>query len=195
MAAKKSKKTKKDAAEKSKNTDPIIEKEKDMENGEGAVEVKMAKEETSGLEDMQKQYDELKDKYLRLFADFENYKKRTIKDKLEMMKSAAQDTLSALLPVLDDFDRAENAAKQAGNEDSFNDGVGLIVQKLHTTLGQKGLKEMESNGEPFDPELHEAVTEIPAPSKKMKGHVVDTIEKGYYLNDKIIRHAKVVVGK
>lgn len=147
------------------------------------------------LEDMKKQYDELKDKYLRLFADFENYKKRTVKDKLDMMKTAAQDTLSALLPVLDDFDRAGKAAEQSGNADSFNAGIGLIVQKLTNTLGQKGLSVMDTEGVAFDPELHEAVTEIPAPSKKLKGHVVDTIEKGYYLNDKIIRHAKVVVGK
>ena len=164
---------------------PSIEADPKVENQEG----------TAVAEDSQKQYDELKDKYLRLFADFDNFRKRTIKDKLDMMKSAAQDTLSALLPVLDDFDRARNAAQQNGNEDSFNDGVGLIIHKLNNILSQKGLKEMETNGKPFDAELHEAITEIPAPNKKMKGHIIDTVEKGYYLNDKIIRHAKVVVGK
>ena len=152
-------------------------------------------EEPTNSSSSQQQIDELKDKYLRLFAEFENYKKRTVKDKLDLMRTAAQDTLSALLPVLDDFDRAKNAAEQNGNADSFNDGIGLIIKKLNTTLGQKGLKAMETNGEPFDAELHEAITEIPAPNKKMKGHVIDTVEKGYYLSDKIIRHAKVVVGK
>jgi molecular chaperone GrpE len=191
MAAKKSKKSKKDVAEKSKNNNPAAE----VDSKEGKVDVKVENDPVVELEDMKKQYDELKDKYLRLFADFENYKKRTVKDKLDMMKTAAQDTLSALLPVLDDFDRAGTAAEQSGNADSFNAGIGLIVQKLTNTLGQKGLKVMETDGVAFDPELHEAITEIPAPSKKLKGHIVDTIEKGYYLNDKIIRHAKVVVGK
>ncbi len=191
MAAKKTKKSKKEAADKSKNNNPAA----DAEKIDGEVEVKIEKDVEQGLEDMQKQYDELKDKYLRLFADFENYKKRTVKDKLEMMKTAAQDTLSALLPVLDDFDRAGKAAEQSGNADSFNDGIGLIIQKMANTLSQKGLKPMESDGEAFDPELHEAITEIPAPSDDLKGRIVDTIEKGYYLNDKIIRHAKVVVGK
>ncbi len=191
MAAKKNKKSEKEVTEKSKNNDPAVE----VNSKEGKVDVKVENDLGGQLEDMKKQYDELKDKYLRLFADFENYKKRTVKDKLDMMKTAAQDTLSALLPVLDDFDRAGKAAEQSGNADSFNAGIGLIVQKLTNTLGQKGLSVMDTEGVAFDPELHEAVTEIPAPSKKLKGHVVDTIEKGYYLNDKIIRHAKVVVGK
>ena len=191
MAAKKSKKSKKEVADKSKNTNSAPE----VESKEGKVEVKVEKDAGAALEDMKKQYDELKDKYLRLFADFENYKKRTVKDKLDMMKTAAQDTLSALLPILDDFDRAGKAAEQSGNADSFNDGIGLIVQKMTSALSQKGLKVMDTNGVEFDPELHEALTEIPAPNKDLKGRVVDTIEKGYYLNDKIIRHAKVVVGK
>ncbi len=134
------------------------------------------------------QYDELKDKFLRQYAEFENYKRRTIKEKVDLMKSAAQDTMTALLPVLDDFDRA------AKNE-SFSEGVQLVYHKLIQTLKQKGLESMESNGQPFDPELHEAVTEIPAPSEDMKGKVIDTIEKGFTLGDKIIRFAKVVVGK
>ncbi len=195
MALKKQKKNKKEAVDKSKNTDPVVEMEKDVENDQDAVEVNIKNEDSTELEDMKKQYDELKDKYLRLFADFENYKKRTVKDKLDLMKTAAQDTLTALLPVLDDFDRAKNAAEQSGDADSFNGGIGLIIQKMNNVLRQKGLKEMDTNGILFDPELHEALTEIPAPSKKLKGHVVDTIEKGYYLQDKIIRHAKVVVGK
>lgn len=142
----------------------------------------------SELKTMQKDHDELKDKYMRLFAEFDNHKKRTVKEKLELMKTASQDIMAALLPVLDDFDRA----KQNGE---LSEGVTLIYQKMSNILQNKGLSPMESSGEPFNPELHEAVTEIPAPTEEMKGKVVDTIEKGYLLGDKIIRHAKVVVGK
>ncbi len=142
----------------------------------------------SELKTMQKDHDELKDKYMRLFAEFDNHKKRTVKEKLELMKTASQDIMAALLPVLDDFDRA----KQNGE---LSEGVTLIYQKMSNILQNKGLSPMESTGEPFNPELHEAVTEIPAPAEEMKGKVVDTIEKGYMLGDKIIRHAKVVVGK
>lgn len=145
--------------------------------------------EAAELAKLQQQNEELKDKYIRLVAEFENFKKRTFKEKLDMMRNAAQDTMSALLPVLDDFDRASNSPE------GLSDGVILIHNKLKGLLEQKGLKPMESTGNVFDPELHEAVTEIPAPSEDLKGKVVDTIEKGYSLNDKIIRHAKVVVGK
>jgi molecular chaperone GrpE len=147
------------------------------------------------IEDYQQQVGELKDKYLRLFAEFENYKKRTIREKVDLMKSAAQDTISALLPVLDDFDRAKKSADDESTEEVFTEGVSLVYNKLYKILQQKGLESMETNGQPFDSELHEAITEIPAPSEDLKGKVVDTIEKGYYLNDKIIRHAKVVVGR
>lgn len=144
---------------------------------------------------LQQQHAELKDKYLRLFAEFDNFKKRTIREKLEMMKTAAQDTMSALLPVLDDFDRTKKNAEDKNSKEPFSEGVQLVYQKLYATLKQRGLEPMETNEQAFDPELHEAITEIPAPSKKLKGKIVDTIEKGYLLKDKIIRHAKVVVGK
>lgn len=137
----------------------------------------------------------LKDKYLRLMAEFDNYKKRTVKEKLDMMKNAAEDTMSALLPVLDDFDRAKKAADQNDKGDLFSEGIGLVYKKLYATLERRGLKPMDSNGAPFDPEVHEALTEIPAPTEDLKGKVVDTVEQGYWLNDRIIRHAKVVVGK
>ena len=138
---------------------------------------------------------ELKDKFLRLFAEFDNYKKRTVKEKIDLMKTAAQDTMSVLLPVLDDFDRAKKNADDENSEEVFSEGVTLVYNKLYNILNQRGLKPMESTGEDFDPELHEAITEIPAPNEKMKGKVIDTIEQGYFLKDKIIRHAKVVVGK
>ncbi len=147
----------------------------------------------SDSENLQQQLDDMKDKYMRMFAEFDNYKKRSVREKLDFMKSAAQDTLSALLPVLDDFDRAKKFAE--GKEISWDTGVDLVYQKLYTVLRNKGLEAMDSTGSSFDPELHEAITEIPAPTDDLKGKVVDTVEKGYRLNDKIIRHAKVVVGK
>lgn len=139
--------------------------------------------------------DELQDKYLRLFAEFDNYKKRTMKEKIDLMATAARETVYSLLPILDDFDRAKMNAESEDSEEHFSEGVSLVYQKLYNTLKQKGLEPMISNGEDFDPELHEAITEIPAPSDDLKGKVVDTIEKGYKLKDTIIRHAKVVVGK
>lgn len=152
-------------------------------------------EASAEIEHLKDQNKELKDKYLRLYAEFENYKKRTLKEKLELMRTASADTIKALLPVLDDFDRAKKNAEDENTQETFSEGVTLVYNKLHNVLKNKGLEPMESTGQPFDPELHEAVTEIPAPNEEMKGKVVDTIEKGYHLNDTIIRHAKVVVGK
>lgn len=161
----------------------------DIQDTNEAEKVAAGDNPVSEVEQLQKQNEELKDKYIRLVAEFENFKKRNFKEKLEMMKNAAQDTMSALLPVLDDFDRAANSPE------GLSEGILLIHNKLKSILENKGLKPMESTGEPFDPELHEALTEIPAPTEELKGKIVDTIEKGYQLNDKIIRHAKVVVGK
>lgn len=168
-------------------------------NEESQVEEKEtngAEEEVvSELDQLKNELGESKDKYLRLYAEFENFKKRTVKEKMDLMKNAAQDTLSNLLPVMDDFDRAKTSAEDDGTQESFSEGVTLVYNKLHSTMSNMGVTPMESTGEVFDPELHEAVTEIPAPDESMKGKIVDTILTGYYLNDKIIRHAKVVVGK
>ncbi len=147
------------------------------------------------IQELEIQLAEAKDKHLRLFAEFENFKKRNIKERLELRKTAAQETLQAILPVIDDFDRAKKSADSSDTEEQFSEGVLLVYNKLKTVLDSIGLKEMESNGEAFDPELHEAMTEIPAPDESLKGKIIDTIEKGYLLNDKIIRHARVVVGK
>jgi molecular chaperone GrpE len=137
--------------------------------------------------------DELKDKYLRLFAEFDNYKKRVVRERLDLMRTASQDMMAAILPVLDDFDRARRNADEKGrSEDPILEGLLLVHEKLYGILRQKGLEPMESTGKPFDPEFHEAITEIPMPDRK--GEVIDTVEKGYILNDKIIRYAKVVVG-
>ena len=156
---------------------------------------KKSSKDKAKTEELEIQLNESKDKYLRLFAEFENYKKRTMKEKLDLMKTAAQDTLNSILPVLDDFDRAKISAVDDSSPEVFTDGVSLVYDKLYAILTTRGLKPMVSTGEVFDPELHEAITEIPAPSEDMKGKIIDTVTKGYYLQDKIIRHAKVVVGK
>lgn len=135
-----------------------------------------------------------KDKFLRLFAEFENFKRRTSKERVELFKTAGQDIMVSLLPVLDDFDRALNEISKSEDGELFK-GVELISNKLKDTLKNKGLEQVEVEvGETFDAELHEAVTQIPAPDASMKGKIIDVIEKGFKLGDRIIRHPKVVVG-
>ena len=151
-------------------------------------------EEKDPLEELQEQYNQLNDKYLRLYSEFENFRRRTAKERLDLMKSAGEDVFKLLLPIIDDFERARTNMETAEDVPSVKEGVELIYQKLIKELENKGLKPMETKGETFDSEIHEAITQIPAPSKDMKGKVVDEIEKGYFLNDKVIRFAKVVVG-
>jgi len=147
------------------------------------------------IEELKLQVDEGKDKYLRLFAEFENFKRRNTKERFDLMKTAAQDTIVNILPVLDDFDRAKMMAEDDSNSETISEGILMVYDKLYNVLSTKGLTPMESTGLPFDPELHEAISEIPAASDDQKGIIIDTVEKGYYLNDKIIRFAKVVIGK
>src|SRR6185312_4623068 len=134
------------------------------------------------------------DKYLRLYAEFDNFRRRTIKEREEARKMEGKDVIVALLPVLDDFDRALRSMENATDVEPVKEGVQLIQNKLKNVLAQKGLKEMESIGAAFDPELHEAITNIPAPDEAWKGKVMDEMEKGYFLNDKVARFAKVIVG-
>ena len=138
---------------------------------------------------------DLKDKYLRLAAEFENYKRRTSKERIELFKTANQELMIALLPVLDDFERARNATAATTDANAVRESIEIIQNKLNKTLQQKGLTAMEAKGGDFDAELHEAITQIPAPSDDLKGKIVDEVEKGYYLGDKVIRHAKVVLGQ
>ncbi len=144
--------------------------------------------------DLESQMTELKDKYLRLYAEFDNYKKRNAKEKLEWIQMAGKDVVISMLPVLDDLDRALKQIDESKDINAVVDGINLISSKFKNALESRGLKEMESIGQNFDPEFHEAITEVEA-GEKNKGKVIDQIEKGYYLNEKIIRHAKVVVGK
>jgi molecular chaperone GrpE len=146
-------------------------------------------------DDCAKEVAELKDKNLRLYAEFENYRKRTTKEKLDLIKTASQDILSSLLPILDDFDRAAKVVEGLGEKDAAGEGLLLVHQKLSSLLKSKGLEPLVSDLEVYDPELHEAITTIPAPTPELKGKVLDTVMKGYLLNDKLIRHAKVVVGE
>lgn len=176
------------------------------ETAEPSADEELAKEEVSnkggqkgksgkqGAEKMAGELQELKDKYLRLYAEFDNYRKRTSKEKIDLIKTASQDVLVAILPVIDDFQRAIKMAKDDSNEEKMPEGVVLIYEKFIRTLEQRGLKMMETEGQDFDAELHEAITKIPA-GEDLSGKIVDTVEPGYYLNDKIIRYAKVVVGQ
>ncbi|RNI30879.1 nucleotide exchange factor GrpE [Rufibacter immobilis] len=138
--------------------------------------------------------DEMRDKYLRLHAEFDNFRRRTSKERLELFKTANQELMVALIPVLDDLERAQTAMKDAQDVNAVREGVELIFNKFISLLQQKGLKAMEAVGQPFDADVHEAITQIPAPSEEMKGKVIDQVEKGYYLNDKVVRFAKVVIG-
>jgi molecular chaperone GrpE len=137
---------------------------------------------------------ELKDKYLRLYADFENFRRRTAKEKLDLIANANEGLLVSLLPVVDDFERAMQSLEASADPAAALDGIKLIHSKFTKTLEGKGLKPMTSRGEPFNADLHESVTQFPAPSEDMKGKVIDEIERGYLLNDKVIRYAKVIVG-
>jgi len=169
------------------------------ENGEAtaqardgeAVEVENA---PSAAEMLKEELSLANDKYLRLYAEFDNFRRRTIKEREEARKMEGKDLMAALLPVLDDFERALRSMENATDVAPVKEGVELIQNKLKNTLTQKGLKPMESIGNPFDVELHEAITNIPAPSEEWKGKVIDEMEKGYYLNDKVVRFAKVIVG-
>ncbi len=146
------------------------------------------------LSKMRQEAAEWKDKYVRLAAEFDNFRKRSFKEKMETIQTAGKDVMASLLDVIDDSERAEKQMAKATDIEAIREGMQLVFNKLKNTLQQKGLKSFDSIGETFDVEKHEAVTEIPAADKNMEGKVIDEIQKGYMLNDKLIRHAKVVIG-
>lgn len=173
------------------NTEHQNTEKADMEN---TAETTENQTELSVEEQLKEELAQEKDKFLRLFAEFENYKKRTTKERIELFKTANQDVLQSILPILDDFDRAWNEISKS-EEKVLVEGVGLIHNKLKDILSSKGLELVDLKvGDAFDPDFAEAVTQIPAPSEELKGKVVDVIEKGYKLGDKIIRYPKVVTG-
>ncbi|SOD14831.1 nucleotide exchange factor GrpE [Pedobacter xixiisoli] len=150
--------------------------------------------ELSVEEKLLQQVAELNDKYLRLFAEFDNFKRRTQKERVELLQTAGKDIVVSLLPVLDDFERAIKATEKSTEVAPVREGIELVQTKLKSILTQKGLKEIESLNTPFDTDLHEAITQIPSPTEEQKGKVIDELEKGYTLNEKVVRFAKVVVG-
>lgn len=169
------------------NIDELKEENQDVEVEEQEV--------LSELDKTKAELAEAKDKYLRLYSEFENYRRRTSKEKLELIQTGTEGLITALIPIIDDFERAEKSNSDDTDLKSVQEGMSLIANKFNNTLVQKGLKVMESKqGINFDPELHEAITQIPAPKPKLKGKVVDVVEKGYFLGEKVVRFAKVVIG-
>jgi len=138
---------------------------------------------------------DFKDKYIRLYSEFENYRKRTAKEKIDIITNASENLLKEILPVLDDFERAITNNKEVKEAKTIKEGFELIHNKLYKTLTNQGLKPMDALHKEFDPDIHEAITKVPAPKKKLKGKIIDVIEKGYTINDKVIRFAKVVIGE
>jgi len=175
---------------KKKNKDASEEKEVllDDTNVETTDEAAEPDVERTKEEQLELDLEEAKNKHLRLMAEFQNFRQRASRMQLEQAESCSGKTIKQILPILDDFDRA-------AQQEDFSEGVSLVYQKLQSVLEQLGVKPMESNGEAFNPDIHEAITEIPAPAPELQGKVVDTVEKGYYLQDKILRFAKVIVGK
>ncbi|WP_124980867.1 nucleotide exchange factor GrpE [Nonlabens xiamenensis] len=177
----------------------VLEQEQQQDNAQddNAQDKEEVQEEDnkSETEKLQEQIQAEKDKYIRLFAEFENFKRRTAKERIELFKTAGEGVLKDMLPVLDDFDRAMVEIKKS-EDDTLTSGVELISNKLRNTLVGKGLEQVEVKaGDTFDADVHEAITQIPAPTDDMKGKIVDVIEKGYKLGDKIIRYPKVVIGQ
>lgn len=179
-------------SKKNKKADVVEKDEKQHQEKQNEQEVL----EQSVEENLQDQLTEEKEKFLRLFAEFENYKKRTSRERLEFFKTASEDVMLSMLPILDDFERALNHIEDDKEAEELRKGVLLIYQKLLKTLEQKGLSVIDvKNGDAFDADNHEAVTQIPAPNDKLKGKIIDVVEKGYTLGEKIIRFPKVVIGQ
>ncbi len=203
MSAKKQNKTKQqEAAEDVTIENQPLEAEKEQkeeksEASKGHAEKKKTKKTSAQkkLEALQEKYDELNDKYMRLYSEFDNYRKRTAKERIELQKSASREVILDILPVVDDLERAIQSFEEHHLSEEAKKGIELIYNKLMNILRQKGLQVIEAKGQDFDTDFHEAITNIPAPEASLKGKIVDVIQKGYTLNGKVIRYAKVVVGQ
>ena len=169
-------------------------KNKTKEESEKEINVDTSKE-TSNESTIKEINLDFKDKYIRLYSEFENYRKRTAREKIDIITNASENVLKEIIPVLDDFERAITNNEKVEDLSIIKEGFELIHNKMYKTLTNQGLKPMDSIGKSFDPDIHEAITKIPAPKNKMKGKVIDVIEKGYTLNEKVIRFAKVVIGE
>ena len=167
------------------------------ENTQEEAQAELSAEEqlANMLAEAQQMVEEQKDKYLRLSAEFDNYRKRTLKEKAELIKNGGEKTLTAILPVLDDFERALKNMEASEETKAMKEGVELIFSKFQKILGQEGLQKIETEGQAFDTDFHEAIALIPAPSEDLKGKILDCVQTGYMLNEKVIRHAKVAVAQ
>ena len=188
---------KKKHTEKAPESEESLREAKNLTDEIAATQQESLTAETMANEQLfQQKVEELNDKYLRLYSEFDNYRKRTIKEKIDLSRTASEEVILSLLTVLDDFERANKAFESKDiSVDAMKEGIQLIYSKFRNILTQKGLKEMNSSGETFDTDFHEAITHIPAPEEDMKNKVLDEVEKGYLLNDKVIRYAKVVIGR
>lgn len=169
--------------------------EKEINNEEQEATNSVEPQEETKEPTPEERYAELNNKYLRLHAEFDNFRKRTNKEKIDIINTAGASVLKDMIPTLDDFERAIRTNETSEDIEGVKEGFKLIFNKFKSTLEAKGLKAMNSEGQDFDVEIHEAIANVPAPSKKQKGKVIEAVEKGYYLNDKVIRFAKVVVGQ
>jgi len=172
-----------------------IEKESGFTEETEDQELADESEEISVEEDYLKKITDLQEKYIRLSAEFDNYRKRTLKERSELLKTAGSEVIIKLLPVMDDFERAIVSMEEAKDLEAVKAGVKLIYSKFRDFMNQQGVKEIESENQEFDTDKHEAITKIPAPDESLRGKIVDVVEKGYYLNDRVIRYAKVVIGE
>ena len=175
------------------NEEQVNENSTEVNNAEANTEEQT--EEGTAEQTMEEKYNELNDKFVRLYAEFDNFRRRTNKEKVDLISSASASILKDLVPVLDDFERALHNNEKSDDIEAVKEGVKLVAHKFKSLLESKGLKQMVAKGEHFDSEFHEAIANIPAPEESLKGKVVDDVEKGYLLNDKVIRFAKVVVGQ
>lgn len=164
-------------------------------NTDNTAENSTVTDEKAVSEDPESKIKDLNDKYLRLYSEFDNYRKRTIKEKSDIIKTAAEDVFKAILPIMDDFERAMRANETVSDATAIKEGIQLIYNKLKNSTQQKGLTAFESKGESFDPDVMEAITHIPAADDSQKGKVIDEVERGYKLGDKVIRFAKVVIAQ
>lgn len=164
----------------------------DAETVEDAREVDSLE---SKVEELQAQVEKEKKEYLFLMAEFDNFRKRTLKEKSEIIRNAGENVLKGLLPIMDDFERGIKAAEQSDDSAAMKEGITLIYNKLKKFLAQNGVKEIDPADDTFDTERHEAISVVPVPDESMKGKILNTVEKGYMINDKVLRHAKVVVGQ
>lgn len=188
-------KEKMETSSKEENVKPEEATNLQSEQSNPAEEAEASDNVSGEMEALKKKCDELNDAHLRLMAEFDNYRKRTLREKAELIKNGGEASLSRLLPVVDDFERAMQNMRTAEDVKAVEEGVELIYNKFMAYLAQQGVKPIEATGKPFDTELFEAIATVPAPEAEMKGKVIDCVQTGYTLNDKVLRHAKVVVGE